>query len=448
MAKKKAGLNVRTKKKNADVWSFAEGVLASAVAVALGSAVLRDARIGGLGTSNGRIVSFLASLNSLAPADVVYDAVTRHAALTLAAKVGRAPTSSGSSTSSSAREGCTVPLMILAQIVVIDGNNLAVLQRVPITCAAMLVRCCGMEGFLVVTDPRITYSMRAAVSASSSTERRRGAAKTLRACLRAVPDEVAIISKPPLSPLSSRRTLSKSPSGDTLAALRDARSKGSALDRLELKEEEDVYEQVSEDQYAELVRQRRQGEDFVVDDDGLGYFDDGEEHLGEEDVDPAELGRGQVTAKRTTAHGADAVKKAKKLKEARRRTTTPYAARRGGRPKPKSSRFSKHAAKAAGPSEATLKALAGPAVVKAEVKEEVAEDDDEDAVKQPERMAYGDEDESAPAADPSYGTGASVVGGSTVDEAKYLRTDDDGDHCWMYWLDAAEQSGPSTSWAR
>ena len=44
---KKAGVNVRTKKKNADVWSFAEGVLASAVAVALGSAVLRDARIGG-----------------------------------------------------------------------------------------------------------------------------------------------------------------------------------------------------------------------------------------------------------------------------------------------------------------------------------------------------------------------------------------------------------------
>ena len=44
MAKKTPGVNVRTKKKNADVWSFAEGVLASAVAVALGSAVLRDAR--------------------------------------------------------------------------------------------------------------------------------------------------------------------------------------------------------------------------------------------------------------------------------------------------------------------------------------------------------------------------------------------------------------------
>ena len=320
MAKKTPGVNVRTKKKNADVWSFAEGVLASAVAVALGSAVLRDARIGGLGTSNGRIVSFLASLNSvagfrrqkravgadgddltrtekrkrlgrlhslspgtsrlkaaglfalqfgnkygaqtvgsllvgatpvllkgprhlvswllafcavqLAPADVVYDAVTRHAALTLVVKVGAALYKLRKfNFVVGACEGCTVPLMILAQIVVIDGNNLcsrlstwcwlrrfrfdaadarrglrAVLQRVvPITCAAMLVRCCGMEGFLVVTDPRITYSMRVAVLCVflNRNDVAALAAKTLRACLRAVPDEVAIISKPPLSPLST-----------------------------------------------------------------------------------------------------------------------------------------------------------------------------------------------------------------------------------------------------
>ena len=184
---------------------------ASAVAVALGSAVLRDARIGGLGTSNGRIVSFLASLNSvagfrrqkravgadgddltrtekrkrlgrlhagqtsrlkavglfalqfgnkygaqtvgsllvgatpvllkgprhlvswllafclvqLAPADVVYDAVTRHAALTLVVKVGAALYKLRKfNFVVGACEGCTVPLMILAQIVVIDGNNL------------------------------------------------------------------------------------------------------------------------------------------------------------------------------------------------------------------------------------------------------------------------------------------------------------------------------------
>ena len=145
-----------------------------------------------------------------------------------------------------------------------------------------------------------------ATAATRATSRPTPRARPARELTRARPQE------------RSRRTLSKkSKRGDTLAALRDARSKGSALDRLELKEEEDVYEQVSEDQYAELVRQRRQGEDFVVDDDGLGYFDDGEEHLGEEEADPAELGRGQVTAKRTTAHGADAVKKAKKLKEAR-----------------------------------------------------------------------------------------------------------------------------------
>ena len=48
-----------------------------------------------------------------------------------------------------------------------------------------------------------------------------------------------------------------------------------------------------------------------------------------------------------------------------------------------------------------------------------------------------DVDESAPQADPNYG------GGSTVDkleEREWLR-DEKGKHCWLYWLDAVEQSG-------
>ena len=46
-----------------------------------------------------------------------------------------------------------------------------------------------------------------------------------------------------------------------------------------MQEEDDVYDEVDEDTYKELVKSRRQREDFVVDDDDLGYADDGEEHI-------------------------------------------------------------------------------------------------------------------------------------------------------------------------
>lgn len=76
-----------------------------------------------------------------------------------------------------------------------------------------------------------------------------------------------------------------------------------------MEDEGDVYELVDEDQYASIVERRRNEDDFVVDDskicivvifalqlliplfvsqiDGLGYHDDGEEHLGigEDDYD-------------------------------------------------------------------------------------------------------------------------------------------------------------------
>ena len=78
----------------------------------------------------------------------------------------------------------------------------------------------------------------------------------------------------------ARRTGTKKQSREAVrAALRAAREGGAARsDQWEAKEEKDVYEQVTEQEYADLVRKRRQNEDFVVDDDGLGYFDDGEEH--------------------------------------------------------------------------------------------------------------------------------------------------------------------------
>ena len=52
----------------------------------------------------------------------------------------------------------------------------------------------------------------------------------------------------------------------------------------------------------------------------------------------------------------------------------------------------------------------------------------------PERM---DVDESAPQADPNYGGGSCV---DKMEEKEWLR-DENGKHCWLYWLDCVEQSG-------
>lgn len=42
---------------------------------------------------------------------------------------------------------------------------------------------------------------------------------------------------------------------------------------------DEVYDEVTEEEYQQLVRKRQQADDFVVDDDGLGYVDDGEEFI-------------------------------------------------------------------------------------------------------------------------------------------------------------------------
>jgi hypothetical protein len=85
----------------------------------------------------------------------------------------------------------------------------------------------------------------------------------------------------------------------------------------EIKEEEDVYDIVEESEYQTLVNSRRQREDFVVDDgtfpsfrhcsswpvshtvcllDGLGYYDDGEERLGDEEDDQDKRKRSSTAA--------------------------------------------------------------------------------------------------------------------------------------------------------
>ncbi|KAL1957308.1 hypothetical protein VTO42DRAFT_6097 [Malbranchea cinnamomea] len=60
-----------------------------------------------------------------------------------------------------------------------------------------------------------------------------------------------------------------------LVALRAAGKK--RLSTYEIEEEGDIYEEVDEERYKKLVRQRLDRDDFVVDDNGEGYADDGRE---------------------------------------------------------------------------------------------------------------------------------------------------------------------------
>jgi DNA polymerase alpha subunit A len=60
-----------------------------------------------------------------------------------------------------------------------------------------------------------------------------------------------------------------------LAALRKAGKK--TFDAYEVNDVKDLYEEVDEDRYKTIVRDRLNEDDFVVDDNGEGYADDGRE---------------------------------------------------------------------------------------------------------------------------------------------------------------------------
>ena len=63
-----------------------------------------------------------------------------------------------------------------------------------------------------------------------------------------------------------------------LAELRALRAAGKKrLSTYQIEDEGDVYEEVDEEGYKKLVRQRLDRDDFVVDDNGEGYADDGRE---------------------------------------------------------------------------------------------------------------------------------------------------------------------------
>lgn len=63
-----------------------------------------------------------------------------------------------------------------------------------------------------------------------------------------------------------------------LAELRALRQSGKkAFDSYRVEDAADLYDEVDEDGYKKIVRERLNEDDFVVDDNGEGYADDGRE---------------------------------------------------------------------------------------------------------------------------------------------------------------------------
>ena len=74
----------------------------------------------------------------------------------------------------------------------------------------------------------------------------------------------------------------KSDKRKALERMRSARQGSSAIESIDI-QEDSVFEEVTEQEYADLVRERRAQGPFVEEDgEGIGYYDDGEEQFFEE----------------------------------------------------------------------------------------------------------------------------------------------------------------------
>lgn len=84
-----------------------------------------------------------------------------------------------------------------------------------------------------------------------------------------------------------------------LAELRALRASGKTrLSTYKVQEEERLYEEVDEEGYKKVVRERLDRDDFVIDDNGQGYADDGrEEWMGEEHYDSHSGSEGDLPVK-------------------------------------------------------------------------------------------------------------------------------------------------------
>lgn len=80
-----------------------------------------------------------------------------------------------------------------------------------------------------------------------------------------------------------------------LAELKALRASGKTrLSTYKVQEEESLYEEVDEEGYKKVVRSRLDRDDFVIDDNGEGYADDGrEEWMGEKGYDTASGSEGE-----------------------------------------------------------------------------------------------------------------------------------------------------------
>ena len=130
----------------------------------------------------------------------------------------------------------------------------------------------------------------------------------------------------------SRRERKPTARSSALEAMRAAREGGDEArdSRWDMPDEQDVYDEVNEDDYRSMVEKRREREDFVVDDNGFGYYDDGEEHFGKDD-DAAKKRKNGSEA--TGSLSRDALRKARKINAApsvaaAATTPTPTTARR------------------------------------------------------------------------------------------------------------------------
>ena len=92
-----------------------------------------------------------------------------------------------------------------------------------------------------------------------------------------------------------------------LAELRALRASGQTrLSTYKVEEEENVYEEVDEEGYKKVVRARLDQDDFVIDDNGEGYADDGrEEWMGERRDDSASGSEEEVPLKGKAGRSLD-----------------------------------------------------------------------------------------------------------------------------------------------
>jgi DNA polymerase alpha subunit A len=75
---------------------------------------------------------------------------------------------------------------------------------------------------------------------------------------------------------------------DRLAELRALRASGKKrISTYEIEDQGDIYDEVDDDGYKKVIRNRLDQDDFVVDDNGAGYADDGREVWNEQTVDYA-----------------------------------------------------------------------------------------------------------------------------------------------------------------